>query len=56
MKTESEARTKNRELSEDITKQRVLTQALADLLIERVILHPDNGIEVVWKIKDFISS
>ena len=36
-----------------VKKETALTQALADMLIEKVCIYPDNRLEIVWKIKDF---
>ena len=36
-----------------VKKETALTQALADMLIEKVCVYPDNRLEIVWKIKDF---
>lgn len=40
-------------LAEKITAQKSLTKELADLLIEKVNVYPNNQIEILWKIKDF---
>ena len=34
-------------------KENTLTQALADMLIDKVYVYPDNRIEIERKIKDF---
>ena len=41
------------ELAREITETDSLTAKLADTLVDRVYIYPDNGIEIVWKMKDF---
>ena len=33
----------------EVLQKRILTQEIADLLIDRVLVYPDSSIEVVWK-------
>lgn len=42
-----------RRLASDVQAQSALTRELADTLIDRVTVYPDNQIEVRWKLKDF---
>lgn len=49
-----ENRTKIVQTSKTIKKENTLTQALADVLIEKVCVYPDNRLEIEWKIKDFL--
>ena len=48
-----ENRTKIVQTAKTIKKENTLTQALADVLIEKVCVYPDNRLEIEWKIKDF---
>ena len=41
------------ELAREITETDSLTAKLADTLVDRVYVYPDNEIEIVWKMKDF---
>ena len=41
------------ELAREITETDSLTARLADILIDRVYVHPGNEIEIIWKMKDF---
>lgn len=48
-----EEKSKLRKLAGDATTESTLTQALADALIDKVYIFPDNQIEIAWKIQDF---
>ena len=48
-----EQKAAQRQLASDVQAQATLTRELADTLIDRVIVYPDNQIEVHWKLKDF---
>lgn len=48
-----EQQTTQRRLASDVQAQSTLTRELADTLIDRVTVYPDNQIEVCWKLKDF---
>ena len=34
-------------------KENTLTQALADMLIDKVLVYPGKRIDVIWKMQDF---
>lgn len=53
MQNENENRTKIIRTAKAVKKETTLTQALADMLIEKVCIYPDNRLEIEWKIKDF---
>lgn len=36
-------------------RKRILSQELADMLIDKVLVYPDNRIEIVWKLAGFIN-
>ena len=40
-------------LAQEVTGASGLTAGLADTLIDRVYVYPDNRVELVWKMKDF---
>ena len=40
----------------EVLQKRILTQEIVDLLIDRVLVHPDRKIEVVWKLSGFVDS
>lgn len=42
-------------IAQNIATQKSLNKELVDLLIDKVYVYPNNQIEVVWKLKDFIS-
>ena len=50
---ETENRAKIIQTAKAVKKETALTQALADMLIEKVCVYPDNRLEIEWKIKDF---
>lgn len=41
------------QIAKDVNKENTLTQALADMLIDKVLVYPDKRIDVMWKIQDF---
>ena len=47
---EKNART---ELAQEVSEAGGLTAGLAETLIDRVYVYPDNQVEIVWKMKDF---
>ena len=51
----SENITKNklRKIIEEVGNADTLTQALADMLIEKVYVYPDESVKVKWKVKEF---
>ena len=53
LRLKNENRAKTLQTAKAIKKERTLTQALADMLIEKVCVYPDNRLEIEWKIKDF---
>jgi len=53
MKSDEETKKARHDLAQEISQSSGLTQELADTLIERVYVYPQNQIEIVWKIKDF---
>ena len=50
---ETENRAKIIRTAKAVKKETALTQTLANMLIEKGCVYPDNRIEIVWKIKDF---
>jgi len=53
MKMDSEAQLKRLKLAKDISNETSLTQTLADTLIDKIYIYPDNRVEIVWGIQDF---
>lgn len=53
MQSENEKKTKLQIIAKDIAKGKTLTRELAQTLIEKVDIFPDNRIEIFWKIEDF---
>ena len=47
---EKRART---ELAQEVSEAGGLTAGLAEALIDRVLVYPDNRVEILWKMKDF---
>lgn len=47
------ANAKAREIAVGASRESGLTQALVDLLIDRVYVYPENHLEIVWKVTDF---
>ncbi len=40
-------------IANDIKNEKALSQKLVDLLVDRVLVYPNNQIEIVWKFKSF---
>ena len=53
---ELEKRDKLKMVAEAVVGEGVLTQALVDLLIDRVYVYPGNGLMIEWKVEDFLLS
>ena len=54
----TEAKTAGNEykkIAEKICGENTLNRSLVDLLIKRILIYPDNKIEIEWKIKNFLS-
>lgn len=41
------------DLAQEVSVASGLTAGLADALIDRVYVSPENQVEIIWKIKDF---
>ena len=52
-KNDNQTREKFIQIAKDVKKENTLTQALADMLIDKVLVYPDKRIDVIWKIQDF---
>lgn len=50
---ENEEKLKTLQTVKTAKKENTLTQSLADMLIDKVYVYPDNRLEIEWKIKDF---
>ena len=50
---DEKTRQAQKELAREVVKSGKITDDLANTLIERVYVYPDNEIEIVWKMKDF---
>lgn len=50
---ENDEKLKNLQIAKTAKKENTLTQALADMLIDKVYVYPDNRLEIEWIIKDF---
>ena len=50
---ENDEKLKTLQTAKTVKKENTLTQALADMLIDKVYVYPDNRLEIEWKIKDF---
>jgi site-specific DNA recombinase len=53
LKADCDEKNKAREIAGDIAKETGLTQALMDLLIDKVYIYPGNRVEISWKVTDF---
>lgn len=53
IRTSNTAKAKTREIAESASRKTRLTRALADLLIDKVYVYPENHIEIVWKVSGF---
>ncbi|MFI3215027.1 MAG: hypothetical protein R3Y24_17095, partial [Eubacteriales bacterium] len=40
-------------IANDIKNEKALSQKLVDLLVDRVLVYPNNQIEIIWKFKSF---
>ena len=52
-RADCDEKNKAREIAGDIAKESGLTQALMDLLIDKVYVYPENRVEISWKVTDF---
>ncbi|MCI5893529.1 MAG: DUF4368 domain-containing protein, partial [Clostridiales bacterium] len=52
-KNDNQTREKFIQIAKDVKKENTLTQALADMLIDKVLVYPDKRIDVIWKMQDF---
>ena len=53
MRMDADTKKAGRKLAQEIVGAGGLTVGLADTLIERVYVYPDNQLDVAWKVKDF---
>ena len=53
MKIDSKTKSQIIQIAKDVSKENILTQALADTLVDKVYISPEKNIEIVWKIQDF---
>ncbi len=53
MEMDEKAKSARTELAREVVRAGGLTAGLADTLIERVYVYPNNQVEIVWKMKDF---
>ena len=53
MEMDEKAKRARAELAREVMGAGGLTAGLADTLIERVYVYPNNQLEIVWKMKDF---
>lgn len=53
MRMDNEDATAMLRIAEDISNEKSLTRTLAETLIDRIEVFPDNRIEIAWKIQDF---
>nr|WP_325259623.1 recombinase family protein [uncultured Oscillibacter sp.] len=53
MRGDEKAKHAKMELAREVSGASGLTAGLADALIDRVYVYPDNQVEIVWKMKDF---
>jgi len=44
-----------KKLGKKVSSENTLERSLVDLFIKRIIIYPDNKIEIEWKIKNFFS-
>jgi DNA invertase Pin-like site-specific DNA recombinase len=51
-----ETDTKTRAIAENVSRESGLTESLVNLLIEKVLVYPDNQIEIVWKASGLFNS
>ena len=53
MEMDEKAKSARTELAREVVGASGLTAGLADTLIDRVYIYPNNQVEIVWKMKDF---
>ncbi len=53
MKIDSKTKSQIIQIAKDVSKENILTQALADTLVDKVYISPEKNIEIAWKIQDF---
>ena len=53
MEMNEKAKSARTELAREVVRTGGLTAGLADTLIDRVYIYPNNQVEIVWKMKDF---
>ena len=53
MEMDEKTKSARTELAREVVGAGGLTAGLADTLIDRVYVYPNNQVEIVWKIKDF---
>ena len=53
MEMDEKAKSARTELVREVVGAGGLAAGLADTLIDRIYIYPDNQVEIVWKMKDF---
>jgi len=53
MEMDEKSKSARTELALEVVGAGGLTAGLADTLIDRVYIYPNNQVEIVWKMKDF---
>ena len=53
MEMNEKAKSARTELAREVVGAGTLTAGLADTLIDRVYVYPNNQVEIIWKMKDF---
>ena len=53
MEMNEKAKSARTELAREVVGAGTLTAGLADTLIDRVYVYPNNQVEIVWKMKGF---
>ena len=53
MEMDEKVKSTRTELAQEVVGAGGLTAGLADTLIDRVYVYPNNQVEIVWKMKDF---
>ena len=53
MEMDEKSKSARTELAREVVGAGGLTAGLADTLIDRVYIYPNNQVEIVWKMKDF---
>ncbi len=54
LKSEKDNVTTLKNVSDIISTESIFSQTLSDLLIDKVFIYPNNRVEVVWKVQEFI--